>query len=204
MGKHMESGGKGDGKGDHEVCVKEMEACAADKECNTLHEKLQAAMKKDGGHGGKGDYGGKKDGYDGKKDDGKKDDGKKDDGKKGDYDGKKDDYDGKKGRQLAGHDDHDDDHDDDKKKDMDGKKDMEKKKEEYGDKKDMDKKDKEPSAELKAAMKACTENKLCKELMECKKKHMESGGKGDHDHGKGGCADFSEKECEAQKKLPCS
>merc|ERR1712139_670175 len=162
--KHMESGGKGDGKGDHEVCVKEMEACAADKECSTLHEKLQAAMKKDGGHGGKGgdgkdggkgDYGGKKDGYDGKKDDGKKDD-----GKKGDYDGKKDDYDGKKGRQLAGHDDHDDDHDDDKKKDMDGKKDMEKKKEEYGDKKDMDKKDKEPSAELKAAMKACTENKL--------------------------------------------
>merc|ERR1739848_487516 len=77
-----------------------------------------------------------------------------------------------------------------------------------GDKKDMDKKDKEPSAELKAAAKACTENKLCNKLMECKKKHMESGGKGDgkgdHDHGKGGCADFSEKECEAQKKLPCS
>merc|ERR1712100_528413 len=68
--------------------------------------------------------------------------------------------------------------------------------------------EKEPSAELKAAMKACTENELCKKLMECKKKHMESGGKGDgkgdHGHGKGGCADFSEKECEAQKKLPCS
>merc|ERR1711903_170681 len=99
--------------------------------------------------------------------------------------------DGKKGRQLAGHGDHDDDDhdkkDDDKKKDMDGKKEnmdkkkegMDKKKEEHGDKKDMDKKDKEPSAELKAAMKACTENELCKELMECKKKHMESGGKGD-------------------------
>merc|ERR1712025_1484726 len=98
-----------------------------------------------------------------------------------------------------------------------GKKDMEEKKEDMkdkyadkkeGDKKDMDKKDKEPSAELKAAMKACTENKLCKELMECKKKHKESGGKGDgkgdHEHGKGGCADFSEKECEAQKKLPCT
>merc|ERR1739848_389029 len=115
MKKHTESGGKGDGKGDHEkVCVKEMEACAADKQCSMLHEKLQAAMKKDGG---KGDYGGKKDGYDGKKDDGKKGDydGKKDDGKK-------DDSDGKKGRQLAGHDHHDDDDDDKKKKDMDGKK----------------------------------------------------------------------------------
>merc|ERR1712159_508971 len=57
MKKHTESGGKGDGKGDHEeVCVKEAKACAADKECSTLHEKLQAAMKKDGGHGGKGDY----------------------------------------------------------------------------------------------------------------------------------------------------
>merc|ERR1711937_334605 len=96
------------------------------------------------------------------------------------------------------------------KKDMEKKEDM---KDKYADKKeggkkDMDKKDKEPSAELKAAMKACTENELCKQLMECKKKHMESGGKGDgkgdHDHGKGGCADFSEKECEAQKKLPCS
>merc|ERR1739848_595176 len=70
--KHMESGGKGDGKGDHEkVCVKEMKACAADKQCSMLHEKLQAAMKKDGGHGGKGGdgkYGDKKEGgYDGKK-----------------------------------------------------------------------------------------------------------------------------------------
>merc|ERR1719198_1808827 len=33
---------------------------------------------------------------------------------------------------------------------------------------------------------------------------MESGGKGDHGHGKGGCADFSKSECEAQEKLPCS
>merc|ERR1739847_134070 len=65
--KHKESGGKGDGKGDHEeVCVEEMKACAADKTCSMLHEKMQAAMKKDGGHGGKdgkgkgkGDYGGK-------------------------------------------------------------------------------------------------------------------------------------------------
>ena len=37
-----------------EVCVEEMKACAADKECSMLHEKLQAAMKKDGGYGGKG------------------------------------------------------------------------------------------------------------------------------------------------------
>merc|ERR1712224_257173 len=56
-----------------------------------------------------------------------------------------------------------------------GKKDDDK----YGDKKDMDKKDKEPSAEFKAAAKACTENKLCKQLMECMKKHADSGGKGD-------------------------
>ena len=54
--------------------------------------------------------------------------------------------------------------------------------------KDMGKKDmggkggeeKEPSAEFKAAAKACTENELCKNLMECKTKHKESGGKGDH------------------------
>merc|ERR1711965_1016544 len=82
--KHKESGGKGDGKGDHEeVCVEEMKACAADKECSMLHEKLQAAMKKDGGHGGKGgdgkdggkgDYGGKKGDYGGKGGDGKYDD----------------------------------------------------------------------------------------------------------------------------------
>merc|ERR1712025_515602 len=100
--------------------------------------------------------------------------------------------------------------DDEKKKDMDGKKEnMDKKKEEYGDKKeeygdkkDMDKKkeeygdkkDKEPSAELKAAMKACTENKLCKELMECKKKHKESGGKGD---GKGDHEEVCVKEAKA-------
>merc|ERR1712078_231902 len=105
--------------------------------------------------------------------------GSKDYGGKGDYGG----Y-GKRRRQLDGH--------EKKKEDTQDKyaykKDMEKKEEDMkdkyadkkeGDKKDMDKKDKEPSAELKAAMKACTENKLCKELMECKKKHMESGGKGD-------------------------
>merc|ERR1711970_1163706 len=152
-------------------------------------------MKKDCGHGGKGGdgkYDDKKDGYDGKKDDGKK-------GEKDGYDGNDDKKGGKdgynkgdkKGRQLEGHGDHDDDH---KKKDMDGKK-------ENMDKKKEDKKDMEPSAEYKAAAKACTENKLCKQLMECMKKHTESGGK---DDGKGGCADFSEKECEAQKKLPCS
>merc|ERR1712019_251340 len=52
--KHKESGGKGDGKGDgkEEVCVEEMKACAADKECSMIHEKLQAAMKKEGGYGG--------------------------------------------------------------------------------------------------------------------------------------------------------
>merc|ERR1712048_1320323 len=84
--KHKESGGKGDGKGkgDHEeVCVEEMKACAADKECSMLHEKLQAAMKKDGGYGGKGG------------------DGKYDDKKEGGYDGKKGEDDGKK---EGGHD----------------------------------------------------------------------------------------------------
>merc|ERR1712078_963891 len=58
----------------------------------------------------------------------------------------------------------------------DGKKDTKK-----DDEKKDEKKDVEPSAELKAAMKACTENELCKKLMECKKKHKESGGKGDHE-----------------------
>merc|ERR1711907_777557 len=53
------------------------------------------------------------------------------------------------------------------------------KKEGYGDKKEGYGQEKEPSAELKAAMKACQENELCKKLMECKKKHKESGGKGD-------------------------
>merc|ERR1739847_136832 len=56
--KHKESGGKGDGKGDHEeVCVEEMKACASDKTCSMLREKMQAAKKKDGGHGGKGGEG---------------------------------------------------------------------------------------------------------------------------------------------------
>merc|ERR1712025_1413836 len=66
--KHKESGGKGDGK---EVCVEEMKACAADKECSMIHEKLQAAMKKEGGYGGKGG------------------DGKYDDKKEGGYGGDK-------------------------------------------------------------------------------------------------------------------
>ena len=71
-----------------EVCVEEMKACAADKECSMLHEKLQAAMKKDGGYGGKGGdgkYDDKKGGYGDKKDDKKEYDGKKEGG----YDGKK-------------------------------------------------------------------------------------------------------------------
>merc|ERR1712025_717465 len=201
-----------------EVCVKEAKACAADKECSTLHEKLQAAMKKDGGYGGKGGdgkYDDKKEGgYGGKDGDKKKDDYDHDEkdykkgGKDGDHDDddhddddkkkegyeKKEDYkkgDGKKGRQLHQHGNHDDHKkDDEKKKDMDGKKEnMDKKKEEYG-----DKKEKEPSAELKAAVKACTENELCKQLMECMKKHTESGGKGD---GKGDHEEVCVKEAKA-------
>merc|ERR1712151_1090719 len=104
MGKHMESGGDGDGKGDHEeVCVEEMKACAADKECSMLHEKLQAAMKKDGGYGGKGGdgkYDDKKEGgYGGKDGDKKKDD--------YDHDKKKDDYDHDKKKDDYDHDDDD-------------------------------------------------------------------------------------------------
>merc|ERR1712224_535092 len=100
--KHKESGGKGDGKGDHEeVCVKEAKACAADKQCSTLHEKLQAAMKKDGGHGGKGGdgkYDDKKEGGYGGKDGDKKKDDYDHDKKKGDQkeDYKKDNGDDKK------------------------------------------------------------------------------------------------------------
>merc|ERR1711988_1827198 len=164
-----------------------------------LHEKLQAAMKKDGGYGGKGGdgkYDDKKEGgYDGK------DGGKKEGGYDGKYDKKEGEHDGKdddkkplkkapmekKGgnrRQLDGHDHGDKQKAMEKKNyEKDGK---EYKKEDYnndegkkdGDyKKDdgKDKKDVEPSAELKAAMKACTENELCKKLMECKKKHKESG-----------------------------
>merc|ERR1712025_256291 len=186
MKKHTESGGKGDGKGDHEeVCVKEAKACAADKECSTLHAKLLHYKLQEAKKGGKdGDYGGK--GGDGKYDD-------KKEGGYGGNDDKKESYNkgDKKGRQLAGHGDHSHDKKDDaKKKDMDGKKEnMDKKKEEYG-----DKKDKEPSAELKAAAKACTENKLCKQLMECMKKHTESGGKGD---GKGDHEEVCVKEAKA-------
>merc|ERR1712025_1350509 len=169
--------------------------------------------KKEGGYGGKDgdkkkddydhdkkkddyDHDKKKDDYDHDDDDKKKGDQKEDNKKVGgedkNYEKKKEGegMKGKKRRQLAGHGDHSHDDDDDKKKDMDKKKeDMDKKKEEYG-----DKKDKEPSAELKAAMKACTENKLCKELMECKKKHKESGGKGD---GKGDHEEVCVKEAKA-------
>merc|ERR1712196_677904 len=99
--KHKEAGGKGDGKGkgDHEeVCVEEMRACAADEKCSMLHEKLQAAMKKDSGYGGKGGdgkYDDKKGGYDGKDGD-KKDDKKEGDGKKEGGYGDKKEGDGKK------------------------------------------------------------------------------------------------------------
>merc|ERR1712176_358326 len=79
-----------------EVCVEEMKACAADKTCSTLHEKMQAAMKKDGGYGGKdgegkgegkGDHGGK--GGEGKGEDkgDKGGEGKGDKGDKGDKGG---------------------------------------------------------------------------------------------------------------------
>merc|ERR1739848_652611 len=186
--KHKESGGKGDGKGDHEeVCVEEMKACAADKTCSMLHEKMQAAMKKDGGHGGKdgegkgegkGDYGGK--GGDNKYDHKKGgDDNKYEQKKEGDKKGDR--------RQLDGHDkkksmekkDYEKKEGEDGKKGEDYKKDEGKKDGDYKKDDGKDKKDMEPSAELKAAMKACTENELCKKLMECKKKHKESGGKGD-------------------------
>merc|ERR1712048_1339287 len=189
--KHKDSGGKGDGKGkgDHEeVCVEEMKACATDKECSLLHAKLLhyklQEAKKDGGYGGKDGYG-------------------KDGDKKGDYEGKKGDYDGKKKDEDHGHDgdekdikdypkkkedhpmvggrrrqlDHhgakpikkDGESDKDYDKKDDGKKDGDYKKDDGKDKKDM-----EPSAEFKAVAKACSENKLCKQLMECMKKHADS------------------------------
>merc|ERR1711907_768908 len=78
-----------------EVCVEEMKACAADKECSLLHAKLLhyklQEAKKDGGYGGKDGYG--KD--EGKGDHGGKDGYGKDGDKKGDYDGEKG-YGGKK------------------------------------------------------------------------------------------------------------
>merc|ERR1712137_1079793 len=204
--------------GDYEeVCVEEVKACAADKTCSMLHEKLQAAMKKEGGYGGKdgegkgegkgdygvkdgegkgegkGDYGGK-DGEGKGKGEGKGDYGGKDGEGKGDYGGKGEygKYDQKKEvgkkpdhRQLQKKE-YEKKDGEDGKKGGDGKKD-DGKKDGYGEKKDV-----EPSAELKAAMKACTENELCKKLMECKKKHMESGGKGDGE-GKGeGKGDYEE------------
>merc|ERR1712025_1396306 len=80
---------------------------------------------------------------------------------------------GKKGRKLAGHGDHDH-----KEQGKDG----DKKPEKDGDKKPVNKgEEKAPSAELKAAMEACKKNTLCRELMECKMKHKESGGKGHDD-----------------------
>merc|ERR1711937_371655 len=199
MKKHADSGGKGDGKGkcEHEeVCVEEMKACAADKECSLLHAKLLhyklQEAKKDGKDGGKDGYGK----GEGKGDHGGKDGYGKDGDKKGDYEGKKGDYDAKKKdkdhgrrRQLDQHGDKkppmkkdgegkkddgkkdyekkgDDKKDyekkDDGKKDGDYKKDDGKKDGDYKKDDGKDKKDMEPSAEFKAAAKACTENKLCK------------------------------------------
>merc|ERR1712019_334225 len=64
-----------------EVCVEEMKACAANEKCSMIHEKLQAAMKKEGGYGGKGGdgkYDDKKEGgYGGDKKEGGKEDGEK-------------------------------------------------------------------------------------------------------------------------------
>merc|ERR1712048_546889 len=95
---------------------------------------------------------------------------------------------GKKGRQLHQHGNHppkkDGESDKDGDKEEHEKKDEGKKDGDYKKDDGKDKKDVEPSAELKAAMKACTDNELCKKLMECKKKHKESGGKGDG-NGKG-------------------
>ena len=183
-----------------EVCVEEMKACAADKECSMLNAKLRhyyklQQTKKDEGYGGKGGDG-KQGGYGGKGGDDNGDDKKpKENGQDGEkkgsesYGGKGGDsgygdkkpkqhggqdgkYQGKGGfgkkrRQLDGH---------EKTSEKDGEE------ETSMDKKDMGGKggeEKEPSAELKAAMKACTENELCNKLMECNTKHKESGGKGD-------------------------
>ena len=177
------------------VCVEETKACAVDEECSSLHAKflqykLQEAKKADG-YGSKGadgkDHHDKKpkeyDGQDGEKQGSESYGGKGGDGGDGDKKPKQDGENngnfggkggfGKKRRQLDGH---------VKTSDKDGEKKT------SMNKTDMDKKDmggeggeeKEPSAELKAAVKACTENELCKQLMECMKKHTESGGKGDH------------------------
>ena len=178
-----------------EVCVEEMKACKADKQCSTvhaklLHYKLQEA-KKEGGYGGKGGDGKddnnkpKEYGQDGEKKGSQSYGGNGGGGGYGDkkpkqYGENNSKYGpqggfGKKRRQLDGH---------LKSSDKDGEDKA------SVEKKDMDDKgneEKQPSEELKAAMKACTENELCKKLMECKKKHKESGGKGegkgDHDHG---------------------
>merc|ERR1712054_627340 len=108
-------GGDGKGDGKEEVCVEEMKACAADKECSMIHEKLQAAMKKEGGYGGKGGdgkYDDKKEGgYGGDKKEGGKEDGEKKEyppKKEGGYGGDKKGYSGygkqgKSGRQLHQH-----------------------------------------------------------------------------------------------------
>ena len=139
-----------------EVCVKEMAACAADETCKGLHMKVQTLMKKDSGYGGK--DGDKKEGYG---------------DNKGAYADKKEGYGAKKeggygGRQLHQHGAHP------------VTKDGEKKPQQDGEKKPMPQKEGEPSAELKAAMEACKKNEYCRALMECKMKHKESGGKGDH------------------------
>merc|ERR1712199_112083 len=106
----------------------------------------------------------------------------------GDQDDKKKQYSskdfsyGKKGRQLHQHGAKPTKEGDDKKpmdkdngkdceKEGDYKKDEGKKDGDYKKDDGKDKKDVEPSAEFKAAAKACSENKLCKQLMECMKKH---------------------------------
>merc|ERR1711981_992712 len=84
---------------------------------------------------------------------------------------------------MGGHDHHDDDHKKEQEKDS--------------DKKPVKKgEEKAPSAELKAAMEKCKNNKLCRALMECRMKHKESGGKGHDD--KEVCVKET-KACEADK-----
>ena len=179
--------------------MEEMKACTADKECGTLHAKFlhyklkeygQDGEKKGsesyGGKGGDGGYGDKKPkeyGQDGEKKGSESYGGKGGDGGYGDkkpkqYGGNNGNFAGKGGfgkkrRQLDGH---------AKTSDKDGEEKASMNEKDMG-KKDMGGKggeEKEPSAEFKAAAKACTENELCKQLMECMKKHTESGGKGDH------------------------
>ena len=155
------------------VCVEEMKNCDDDKTCSMLHQKMQVAMKKAGGHGGKGG-------------DGKGENQKGKDYQKGEKDGsgrRKLKYDqgksfgsgkysfgSKGGDKGSGKGDHKGGESGDK----------------YGH--DKDGKDQEPSKEVKAAIAECKTNTLCSKLLDCKMKHKESGGKDDgkgdgHNHG---------------------